>query len=86
MRQLLQGSSCSANNSAVLMLLVRYLGFLFETRFYFLIAYYSSTIFVQAGFSQVSALLASFGFGLINWIFALPAVFTIDTLDDGIAA
>jgi hypothetical protein len=43
------------------------------------IAYYSSTVFVQAGFSQISALLASFGFGLINWIFALPAVFTIDT-------
>ena len=43
------------------------------------IAYYSSTVFVQAGFSQVSALLSSFGFGLINWIFALPAVFTIDT-------
>jgi hypothetical protein len=42
-------------------------------------AYYSSTVFVQAGFSQVSALLSSFGFGLINWIFALPAVFTIDT-------
>jgi len=43
------------------------------------IAYYSSTIFVDSGFSQMSALLASFGFGLINWIFALPAVFTIDT-------
>jgi len=43
------------------------------------IAYYSSTVFVQAGFSQVSALLSSFGFGLINWIFALPAVFTIDS-------
>jgi len=51
----------------------------FETRSHFSIAYYSSTVFVQAGFSQVSALLSSLGFGLINWIFALPAVFTIDT-------
>jgi Sugar (and other) transporter len=63
------------------MLLVRGLRFeiLFEARSHFLIAYYSSTVFVQAGFSQVSALLSSLGFGLINWIFALPAVFTIDT-------
>lgn len=43
------------------------------------IAYYSSTVFVQAGLGQVSALLASFGFGAINFLFALPAVFTIDT-------
>lgn len=42
-------------------------------------AYYSSTVFVQAGLGQVSALLASFGFGAINFLFALPAVFTIDT-------
>ncbi|EIW76935.1 MFS sugar transporter, partial [Coniophora puteana RWD-64-598 SS2] len=43
------------------------------------IAYYSSTVFFESGFSRVSSLLASFGFGLINWLFALPAVFTIDT-------
>ncbi|KAJ7463227.1 hypothetical protein FB451DRAFT_463887 [Mycena latifolia] len=43
------------------------------------IAYYSSTVFAQSGFSTISALLSSFGFGLINWLFALPAVFTIDT-------
>lgn len=42
------------------------------------IAYYSSSIFVDSGFSETSALLASFGFGVINWLFALPAVFTID--------
>ena len=38
------------------------------------IAYYSSNIFSQSGFNPVQALLASFGFGLINWIFAFPAV------------
>ncbi|EGN94788.1 hypothetical protein SERLA73DRAFT_114233 [Serpula lacrymans var. lacrymans S7.3] len=43
------------------------------------IAYYSSNVFVSSGFTQVSALLASFGFGLINWVFAFPAVLTIDT-------
>ena len=43
------------------------------------IAYYSSNIFSQAGFSHTSALLASFGFGALNFLFALPAVYTIDT-------
>jgi sugar porter (SP) family MFS transporter len=43
------------------------------------IAYYSSTIFTEAGFSESSALLASMGFGILNFLFALPAVFTIDT-------
>jgi sugar porter (SP) family MFS transporter len=43
------------------------------------IAYYSSTIFIQAGFGQSSALLASMGFGIINFLFALPALATIDT-------
>ncbi|KAH7908396.1 hypothetical protein BJ138DRAFT_1115892 [Hygrophoropsis aurantiaca] len=43
------------------------------------IAYYSSNIFVQSGFSQVAALASSLGFGVLNWLFALPAVFTIDT-------
>ncbi|AOA65193.1 Putative myo-inosiltol transporter [Komagataella phaffii CBS 7435] len=42
------------------------------------IAYYSSSIFVESGFTETSALLASWGFGMINWLFALPAVFTID--------
>jgi len=44
-----------------------------------IIAFYSTTIFSQAGFSNVSALLASFGFGLINFLFAIPALWTIDT-------
>ncbi|EKM53881.1 uncharacterized protein PHACADRAFT_145396 [Phanerochaete carnosa HHB-10118-sp] len=43
------------------------------------IAYYSSNIFSQSGFNNVQSLLASFGFGLINWLFAFPAVYTIDT-------
>ncbi|KAK0704933.1 hypothetical protein B0H67DRAFT_649329 [Lasiosphaeris hirsuta] len=43
------------------------------------IAYYSSEIFLEAGFTEVSALAASLGFGVINWLFALPAFYTIDT-------
>ncbi|KAI6142979.1 hypothetical protein BKA82DRAFT_4187299 [Pisolithus tinctorius] len=43
------------------------------------IAYYSSNIFSQSGFSDTSALAATVGFGVLNWLFALPAVFTIDT-------
>ncbi|GAA6032039.1 hypothetical protein JCM8097_003399 [Rhodosporidiobolus ruineniae] len=43
------------------------------------IAYYSSTIFREAGFDEISALGASLGFGALNWIFAFPAIFTIDT-------
>lgn len=44
-----------------------------------IIAFYSSTIFSQAGFNVTSSLLASWGFGLINFLFAWPAVWTIDT-------
>lgn len=43
------------------------------------IAYYSSNIFVQGGFSQTSALIASFGFSAVNFVFAGPAIWTIDT-------
>jgi len=44
------------------------------------IAYYSSVIFTEdGGFSQRSGILASLGAGIINWLFALPAVYTIDT-------
>ncbi len=43
------------------------------------IAYYSSQIFLDANLSELSALGASMGFGAINWLFALPAFFTIDT-------
>ncbi|KAJ5906517.1 Major facilitator superfamily domain general substrate transporter [Penicillium subrubescens] len=44
-----------------------------------IIAFYSSTIFSLAGADNIHALLASFGFGLINFVFAWPAVWTIDT-------
>lgn len=44
-----------------------------------IIAFYSSTIFSDAGASNIGSLLASFGFGVINFIFAWPAVWTIDT-------
>ncbi|MCJ1280731.1 hypothetical protein MMC26_000048 [Xylographa opegraphella] len=43
------------------------------------IAYYSSQIFVDAQFTEVSALAASLGFGIINFVFAIPAIYTIDT-------
>jgi MFS family permease len=43
------------------------------------IAFYSSTVFQNAGASRNIALWASFGFGLINFIFAWPAILTIDT-------
>lgn len=44
-----------------------------------IVAFYSSTIFEQAGASTTGALLASWGFGLVNFLFAFPAVWTIDT-------
>ncbi|KIK68223.1 hypothetical protein GYMLUDRAFT_91786 [Collybiopsis luxurians FD-317 M1] len=43
------------------------------------IAYYSTNIFTQANFTNFQALLASWGFGMINFLFAFPAVWTIDT-------
>jgi MFS family permease len=44
-----------------------------------IMAFYSSTIFSNAGASLQGSLLASFGFGLVNFAFAWPAVWTIDT-------
>lgn len=44
-----------------------------------IIAFYSSTIFSNSGFSDYQALWASWGFGLINFLFAFPALWTIDT-------
>ncbi|KAJ5081305.1 Major facilitator superfamily domain general substrate transporter [Penicillium alfredii] len=43
------------------------------------IAYYSSEIFLEANFSPAAALGASLGWGMINWLFAIPAIYTIDT-------
>nr|QFR37171.1 MFS transporter [Cyberlindnera americana] len=42
------------------------------------IAYYSSSIFVEANFAEMNALGASLGFGVLNTVFALPAFWTID--------
>ena len=44
-----------------------------------IIAFYSSTVFSQAGASTTNSLLASWGFGLVNFVFAWPAIWTIDT-------
>ncbi|KAB8337295.1 hypothetical protein FH972_021596 [Carpinus fangiana] len=44
-----------------------------------IIAFYSSTVFRQAGAGDTQALLASWGFGLVNFTFAWPAIWTIDT-------
>jgi sugar transport protein len=43
------------------------------------VAFYSATIFKESGISDYTSLWASFGFGLINFVFAWPAVWTIDT-------
>ena len=43
------------------------------------IAYYSSSIFIEGGFGIEDALIASWGFGMVNFIFAIPAIYTIDT-------
>lgn len=44
-----------------------------------IIAFYSSTIFEAAGASVTKSLIASMGFGLVNFVFAFPALYTIDT-------
>ncbi|KAL3418234.1 sugar transporter [Phlyctema vagabunda] len=43
------------------------------------IAFYSSTIFTQAGQSRIVSLLVSWGFGMTMFLFAFPAAYTIDT-------
>ncbi|THY97316.1 MFS transporter [Aureobasidium pullulans] len=43
-----------------------------------IVAFYSSTIFVNAGFSQTVALLVSWGFGMTMFVFAIPALYTSD--------
>lgn len=44
-----------------------------------IVAFYSSTIFAEAGYNDKECLLVSMGFGLIMFIFAIPAVYTMDT-------
>jgi hypothetical protein len=43
------------------------------------IAYYSSAVFVQAGRSRKQSILLTMGTGLVNWVFAIPGMLTIDT-------
>ncbi|KAI3327899.1 hypothetical protein HD806DRAFT_339226 [Xylariaceae sp. AK1471] len=43
------------------------------------IAYYSTQIFIDSDFSEKAALGASLGFGAVNFLFAIPAFYTIDT-------
>ncbi|KAF2251220.1 hypothetical protein BU26DRAFT_517930 [Trematosphaeria pertusa] len=44
-----------------------------------IMAFYSSTIFAEAGYTTRQCLFASFGFGLVNFVFAFPAIWSIDT-------
>ncbi|KAG8349831.1 hypothetical protein FVEN_g11982 [Fusarium venenatum] len=44
-----------------------------------IIAFYSTSVFRDAGATDNQALLASMGFGLVNFVFAWPAIWTIDT-------
>lgn len=46
-----------------------------------IIAFYSSSIFAESGYTSSQALYASLGFGAVNFLFAFPAVFTIDTCE-----
>ena len=43
-----------------------------------IIAFYSSTIFLNANATQRQALFASWGYGLVTFVFAFPALKTID--------
>ncbi|KAL1702906.1 hypothetical protein EV121DRAFT_281530 [Schizophyllum commune] len=44
-----------------------------------IMAFYSSTIFSDAGYDAKSSLLFSMGYGLIMFLMAFPALYTIDT-------
>ena len=44
-----------------------------------IMSFYSSTIFVDVKATNLQALLATWGFGLVNFVFAWPAIWTIDT-------
>ena len=45
-----------------------------------IISFFSSTIFATAGFTDFQALIASTLFGLTNFLFAFPAIWTMDSL------
>lgn len=44
-----------------------------------IMAFYSASVFTASGASTTEALLTTWGFGLINFLFAFPAIWTIDT-------
>ncbi|KAH7024500.1 general substrate transporter [Microdochium trichocladiopsis] len=44
-----------------------------------IISFYSTSIFTSASFTPLAALLASCVFGLLNFLFAFPAVWTMDS-------
>lgn len=44
-----------------------------------IMAFYSSSIFSDAGYSTKVSLLASMGYGIVLFVFAFPAVWTMDT-------
>lgn len=44
-----------------------------------IIAFYSSSIFSDTHATLFEALMATWGFGLVNFLFAFPAIWTIDT-------
>lgn len=44
-----------------------------------IIAFYSTSIFKESGLTEFRAMIGSFGFGIVNWVFAFPAFLTIDT-------
>ncbi|RYP21379.1 hypothetical protein DL765_002280 [Monosporascus sp. GIB2] len=44
-----------------------------------IIAFYSTTVFREANFSEFQAMICSLGFGLVNFVFCFPAFWTIDT-------
>lgn len=56
-----------------------FLCYLLFVMLYVVIAFYSSTVFVLAHYTDHQALYASLGFGAINFLFGIPALFTIDT-------
>ena len=51
-----------------------------------IIAFYSSTIFVEGGATSFQALLASFGFGLVNFMYALAYVLHFGGLTAGLVS
>ncbi|CZT08529.1 related to myo-inositol transport protein ITR1 [Rhynchosporium agropyri] len=44
-----------------------------------IISFYSSSIFVRAGYTETEALYASLGYGAVQVIFTIPTLFLIDT-------